>query len=30
LFRFNSENLGDVISRDAVKQSKLNPDIIRP
>ena len=30
LHRFNSENLGDVISKDAVKQSKLNPDIIRP
>lgn len=30
LYRFNSENLGDVISRDAVKSSKLNPDIIRP
>ncbi len=30
LFRMNSENLGDIISRDAVKQSKLNPDIIRP
>jgi hypothetical protein len=30
LFRFNTDNLGDIISRDAVKQSRLNPDIIRP